>query len=101
VAKRVLFATLGKAASGWTAFAVELMWHIGNSKANQQVAIAMSAACTKGVSDNLGNARVLYDKFHLIQNVVEASDQSRMGESRGDAEKRDQLEPTRWMWFKN
>jgi transposase len=61
----------------------------------------MSAAYTKGVSDNLGNARVVYDKFHVIQKVVEACDQVRKAESRSDAGERELLERTRWMRLKN
>jgi len=61
----------------------------------------MSVAYIKGVSDNLGNAQVVYDKFHVIQYGVEACDQIRKIESRADAGKRDQLERTRWMWLKN
>ena len=57
----------------------------------------MRTAYTKGVSDNLGNAQVVYDKFHVIQKVVEACDQVRKAESRTDAGKRDRLERTRWM----
>jgi hypothetical protein len=41
----------------------------------------------------------LYDKFDVIQNVVEACDQIRKAESRADAEKRGLLERTRWMWL--
>jgi transposase len=101
VAKRVLFATPGMDASVWAAFAEELLQHNSHPKAIQHVAIDMSAADTKGVSDNIGNARVVYDKFHVIQNVVEACDQVRNAESRADAGKRDRLGRTRWMWLKN
>ena len=101
LAKRVLFATPGKDASVWEAFAAELLRHNGHPKAIQYVAIDMSPAYIKGVSDNLGNAQVVYDKFHVIQNVVEACDQVRKVESRSNAGKRDLLERTRWMWLKN
>jgi transposase len=101
LAKRVLFATPGKDASVWEAFAAELLRHNGHPKAIQYVAIDMSPAYIKGVSDNLGNAQVVYDKFHVIQNVVEACDRVRKVESRSNAGKRDQLERTRWMWLKN
>jgi transposase len=99
--KRVLFATPGKDASVWEAFAAELLRHNGHPKAIQYVAIDMSPAYIKGVSDNLGNAQVVYDKFHVIQNVVEACDRVRKVESRSNAGKRDLLERTRWMWLKN
>ena len=101
LAKRVLFATPGKDASVWEAFAAELLRHNGHPKAIRRVAIDMSAAYTKGVASNLGNAQVVYDKFHVIQNVVEACDQIRKAESRSDAGKRELLERTRWMWLKN
>ena len=74
VAKRVLFAAPGKDASVWAAFAAELLRHNGHPKAIRHVAIDMSAAYAKGVSDNLGTAQGVYDKFHVIQNVVEACD---------------------------
>ena len=41
------------------------------------MAIDMSAAYIKRVNDNFGNAQVVYDKFHVIQYVVEACDQIR------------------------
>jgi transposase len=101
LAKRVLFATPGKDASVWEAFAEELLRHNGHPKAIRRVAMDMSAAYTKGVASNLGNAQVVYDKFHVIQNVVEACDQVRKAESWSDAGKRELLERTRWMWLKN
>ena len=101
LAKRVLFATPGKDASVWEAFAAELLRYNGHPKAIRRVAIDMSAAYTKGVASNLGNAQVVYGKFHVIQNVVEACDQVRKAESRSDAGKRELLERTRWMWLKN
>jgi transposase len=101
LAKRVLFATPGRDASVWEAFAAELLRHNGHTKAIQYVAIDMSAAYIKGVNGNLWNARVVYDKFHVIQNVVEACDRVRKVESRSNAGKRDLLERTRWMWLKN
>jgi len=61
----------------------------------------MSAAYVKGVSDNLDNAQVVYDKFHVIKYVMDAGDSGRKLESRADAGKLDRLELTRWMWLKN
>jgi transposase len=97
VAKRVLFATLCKDALVWVAFAAELLRHISHPKAIQHVAIDMSATYAKGISDNLGSAQVVYDKFHVIQNGVEACDRIRKAESRAGAGEQDRLERTRWM----
>ena len=101
IAKRVLFAAPGKDASVWAAFAEELLRHNGHPKAIQHVAIDMTAAYAKGASDNLGNAQVVCDKFHVIQNVVEGCDQVRKAESRAVTGKWDRLERARWMWRKN
>ena len=53
------------------------------------------------MSDNLANAQVVYDKFHVIQCGVEAYDQLRWAEIRTGAGKRGRLERTRWMFLKN
>jgi hypothetical protein len=43
---------------------------------------------------------VVYDKFHATQNVVEACDQIRKGETRSYAGQLNLLERARWMWLK-
>jgi transposase len=101
LANRVLFATPGKDASVWEAFAAELQRQNGHPKAIRRLAIDMSVAYTKVVASNQGKAQVMYDKFQVIQNVVEACDQVRKAESRSDAGKRELLERTRWMRLKN
>ncbi len=75
--------------------------HNGHPKAITQAAIDMSAAYAKGVRENFGNAQIVYDKFHVVQSVVEACDQIRKAESALNAESRERLERTRWLWRKN
>lgn len=101
VRKRVIFATPGKDSSTWERFAAELLRHNGHPKAITQAAIDMSAAYAKGVRENFGNARIVYDKFHVVQNVVEACDKVRKSESRLNPESQERLERTRWLWRKN
>jgi transposase len=101
IEKRVIFATPGKDASTWETFAAELVKHNGHPKAISQVAIDMSAAYTKGVRENLGNAQIVYDKFHVVQSVVGACDDVRKAESRLNPEHQQRLERTRWLWRKN
>ena len=101
LAEGVRFATLGKDASVWKAFAAGLLHHNEHPKAIRRVAIDMSVTYTKGVSGNLENAQVVNNKFYVIQNVVEACDEVRKGESRSDDEKRELLERTLWLWIKN
>jgi transposase len=101
IAKRVLFATPERDASFCQTFAQELLRHNGHPKATQHVAIDMSATYAGGVSHDLWNAKVVYDKLHVIQNLVEACHQVRKAESWADAGKWDLLERTRWMCLKN
>jgi len=100
-AKRVLLAVEGKDASVWERFAGELLAHNGHPKAITQIAIDMSAAYTKGVDENFGNAIVSYDKFHVISHVTKAVDEVRRREARVDATARERLEKTCWLWRKN
>lgn len=72
--KKVIFATPGKGATVCATFFQELLLHNAHLKATQHLAIDIKAADTKGVSDHFRNARVVCDKFHVIQNVVKACD---------------------------
>ena len=100
-AKRVLLAVEGKDAGTWERFAEQLVAHNGHPKAITQVAIDMSPAYIKGVKEHLGNARIVFDKFHVVSQVVEAVEEVRRKEVRQDAQARAQLEKTCWLWRKN
>jgi transposase len=100
-AKRVLLAVAGKDASVWERFAEELGKHNGHPRAITRVAIDMSPAYQKGVRDNFGNAQVVFDKFHVVSQVVKAVDEVRRKEARQDATARAQLARTSWLWRKN
>jgi transposase len=100
-AKRVLLAVEGKDAGVWEHFVQELAKHNGHPKAITQVAIDMSPAYIKGVRDHLGNAVVVYDKYHVVSQVTEAVEAVRRAEVRQDVQTRAQLEKTCWLWRKN
>lgn len=100
-AKRVLLAVEGKDAGVWERFAQQLLAHNGHPKAITQVAIDMSPAYLKGVRDHLGNATIVYDKYHVVSAVVKAVDEVRRAETRQDAGARAALEKTHWLWRKN
>ena len=61
----------------------------------------MSPAYQKGVRENFGNAVVVFDKFHVVSQVVHAVEEVRRKETRQDALAREQLERTSWLWRKN
>jgi hypothetical protein len=100
-AKRVLLAVEGKDASVWERFAAELGKHNGHPRAITQIAIDMSPAYKKGVRENFGNATVVFDKFHVVSQVVQAVDEVRRLEARADAPAREQLTRTSWSRRKN
>ena len=101
VARRVLLAVEGKDATVWERFSEQLLQHNGHPKAITQIAIDMSPAYQKGVRENLGNAQVVFDKFHVVTQVVQAVEEVRRKETRQDALAREQLERTSWLWRKN
>ena len=101
VAKRVLLAVEGKDATVWERFSEQLLKHNGHPKAITQIAIDMSPAYQKGVRENFGNAVVVFDKFHVVSQVVQAVEEVRRKETRQDALAREQLERTSWLWRKN
>jgi transposase len=100
-AKRVLLAVEGKDAGVWERFAQQLLAHNGHPKAVTQVAIDMSPAYRKGVREHLGNAAIVYDKYHVVSAVVNAVDAVRRAETRQDAGARAELEQTHWRWRKH
>ena len=100
-AKRVLLAVEGKDAGVWEHFVQALAQHNGHPKAITQVAIDMSPAYHKGVKDQLGNARIVHDKFHVVSQVTEAVEAVRRAEVRQQGPARAQLEKTCWLWRKN
>jgi transposase len=82
-------------------FSDQLCQHNGHPKAITQIAIGMSPAYQKGVRQNFGNAQIVFDKFHVVTQVVQAVEEVRRKETRQDAVAREQLERTSWLWRKN
>lgn len=102
VKRRVVFATEGKDHTTFERFAEEILKHNGHPKAITQVAMDLSGAYTKGAKENLGNAAIVYDKFHVVALANAAVDKVRREEAReGDAEAKQQLKKSLWIWRKN
>ena len=86
VARRVVFATEGKDHTTFERFCEDLLLHNGHPKAITQVAIDLSAAYQKGVRENLGNAQMVFDPFHVCALVSTAVDEVRRLEAREGTE---------------
>ena len=78
--KRLLFATPGKDHKTLQAFALDLEAHGGKRTAIAHACMDMSAAFAKGVTQYLPNARISYDRFHIVALANEAMDEVRAAE---------------------
>jgi transposase len=102
VAKRVIFATEGRGHETWQSFVQALAAHNGHPHAITQVSMDMSAGYEKGVKENCRNARVVFDKFHLLANASQKVDKVRRAELRlGGEGVWEALRQSQWLWRKN
>ena len=71
----------------------------GESDASRikEVCIDMSGAYIKGVTDNLTEAEITFDKFHAVKLVNDAVDEVRRAESKH----RPELKYSRYLWLMN
>jgi transposase len=95
--RKVVFVTEGKDAKTITRFAEYLALHKGAPEQVRLVSIDMSPAFIKGVAEHLPNARVTFDKFHVVAHASAAVDQMRRLEQRTDPS----LKGLRWTLLKD
>jgi transposase len=95
--RRVVFVTEGRDAATIARFADHLTEHNGTPAQVRSVSIDMSPAFIKGVAEHLPNARVTFDKFHVIAHASAAVDQTRRLEQRTDPS----LKGLRWTLLKD
>lgn len=95
--RKVVFVTEGKDAKTITDFAEYLAAHKGTPEQVASVSIDMSPAFIKGVADSLPNARVTFDKFHVVAHASTAVDEMRRLEQRTDPS----LKGLRWTLLKD
>jgi len=94
---RVLFATEGKDAATVEAFKEDLESHGGKAEQIEEACLDMSPAFIAGLSEQLPNAQLTFDNFHLMQLLGDAVDQVRRAEQPTHPE----LKGTRYVWLKN
>ncbi len=94
---RVLFATEGKDARTVKAFKQDLEAHGGKAEQIEEACLDMSAAFISGLAEQLPNAQLTFDNFHLMQLLGNAVDQVRREEQPTHPE----LKGTRYVWLKN
>lgn len=79
--RTTVFITEGKDHSTVEKFRKDLEKHKGRAKNIKQVSMDMSKSFQKGVRENLKEAKVTYDKFHILKIINEAVDQVRKEEA--------------------
>jgi transposase len=96
-ARRVIFVTAGRDAKTIEALAADLLAHDCPPEQITSVSIDMSPAFIKGVSSELPNAQITFDKFHVIGHANAAVDKTRRIEQRTDKS----LKGMRWTLLKD
>jgi transposase len=94
---KTIFATEGKDSTTVERFKVDLSEHGGDPDAIKNVSCDMSPAFIKGVVENLPNAEITFDKFHILKTLNDAVDKVRSQEQKGQPE----LKKTRYIFLKN
>jgi len=97
VERRVVFVTEGKGAQTIAQLAEHLTGHHATPEQIRSVSIDMSPAFIKGVTEHLPNARITFDKFHVVAHASAAVDKTRRVEQKTDPD----LKGLRWALLKD
>ena len=95
--RKVVFVTQGRDSDTIGQFAEQLRTHNGAPEQITSVSIDMSPAFIKGASEHLPNARITFDKFHVIAHASTAVDETRRLEQKIDPT----LKGMRWVLLKD
>lgn len=95
--RRVVFVADGRSGEAVAEFADHLEDHGGDASRIKQASIDMSAAFIKGVTENLTEAEITFDRFHVMKLIGDAIDEVR----RAEVKARPELKGTRYTWTKN
>lgn len=95
--RKTLHIAEGKGSETVKDFVAYLAEHHGKPEQIEAVSCDMSPAFIKGVDDNLPNAKITFDKFHILKIINEAVDDVR----REEAKTNPLLKKTRYIFLKN
>jgi transposase len=96
-ARKVVYIAEGRGAETVAEFADHVDAHNSDASRIKEVCIDMSGAFIKGVTENLTEAEITFDKFHIVKLVNDAVDNVR----RAEVKARPELKGTRYAWTKN
>jgi len=95
--RRTIFITEGKNNLTVARFAYDFQYHNGLIKEIKNVSCDMSPAFIKGVKENLPQAEITFDKFHILKIINEAVNSVRKQEVATN----NILKGTKYIWLKN
>jgi transposase len=95
--RKTVFITEGKSNETVKEFVKDLEQHKGKVDNIKDVSCDMSPAFIKGINENLPNAEITFDKFHILKIINQAVDKVR----RAEAKENDLLKNTRYIFLKN
>jgi len=95
--RRVIFVTEGKDASTIGELSKHLRERNADPRQIEEISIDMSTAFISGVAEHLPEARVTFDKFHVIAHASDAVTKTRRDEQKSDPT----LKGTRWLLLKD
>jgi transposase len=95
--QKTIFVVGGKSSQTIAEFAIDLKDHNAVPEQIKEVSCDMSPAFIKGFKQELPNAKITFDKFHILKIINEAVDQVR----RSEAVDNPLLKKTRYIWLKN
>ena len=93
----VVFVADGRGADTVRQFADHVDAHNSDASRIKQVCIDMSPAFIKGVTENLTEAEITFDKFHVMKLLGDGVEKTRRAESKV----RPELKRSRYVWLKN
>lgn len=94
---KALLATPGKGAETLKTFKEDFKAHGGRPECILDFSCDMSPAFISGIKAEFPNAKITFDKFHVIKILNSAVDEVR----RQEQKERPELKKTRWVWLKN
>jgi transposase len=94
---RVLFVAEGKSHKTFKDFAVDLQAHAGAASKITDVCMDMSGAFQRGAAETMPQAKVTFDRFHVMKLVGEAVDDAR----RREVKQHPELKGSRYTWLLN
>jgi len=95
--RRTIFITQGKDNTTVKDFKEDFEEHNGDVNNIENVSCDMSPAFIKGVKENLPNAQITFDKFHILKIINEAVNKVRQQE----VSTNNLLKGTKYIWLKN